>query len=293
MKKQSPFFSLPFYVLPLMILLLLTVVFPRCSKTKTADKVNSVQLATDPILGTYLTDNKGYTLYYFSNDIDGGINKCTGGCLAVWPIFYDSLLSTSTVGTGLKASDFTTITTSLGTKQTAYKGWPLYYYAPKDASGANVREAAGLKGGEKIGNIWFVLKTDYTIMLANKKVVAAGTTDSTTKEFLTDSAGNTLYYFGKDSTSPTTLPANCTGGCITTWPVYYTPNTNFPSLLNKADFGTITRTDGPNGTNRLQSTYRGRPLYYYTPDANTRGVAKGEGVGKIWFVMKPDVTKIN
>jgi predicted lipoprotein with Yx(FWY)xxD motif len=130
-------------------------------------------------------------------------------------------------------------------------------------------------------------------MLGNKKVVASGTTDSTTKEFLTDSAGNTLYYFSKDSLNPTTLPTNCIAGCITTWPVYYSPNTNFPSLLVKADFGTITRADGPGGANRLQSTYKGRPLYYYAPDANTRGAAKGEGVGKIWFVMKPDVTKIN
>ena len=293
MKKQASCFSLPLYVLTAAVLLFFSVVLKSCAKTKTAEKVNSVQLANSAALGSYLTDNKGYTLYYFSNDIDGGINKCTGGCLAVWPIFYDSLLSASTVGTGLNASDFNTITTSLGTKQTAYKGWPLYYYAPKDASGANTREAPGVTGGEKVGNTWFVVKTNYSIMLANKKVVASGGTDSTTKEFLTDSAGNTLYYFSKDSLNPTTLPTNCTGGCITAWPVFYTPNTVFPSLLSKADFGTITRTDGPGGSNRLQSTYRGRPLYYYTPDANSRGVAKGEGVGKVWFVMKPDVTKIN
>jgi predicted lipoprotein with Yx(FWY)xxD motif len=294
MKKQPPFFKLPFYVVPVIILLFVSVVFKSCSKSTTPDKINSVQLATDPVLGTILTDSKGYTLYYFSIDIDGGINKCTGGCLAVWPIFYDSLLSTSTLGSGLNVSDFTTITTNLGTKQTAYKGWPLYYYAPKDAtSGANVRELPGVKGGEKVGNVWFVVKTNYSIMLGDKKVVASGTTDSTTKEFLTDSAGNTLYYFVKDSLNPTTLPTNCIAGCITTWPVFYSPNLNLPTLLAKADFGTITRTDGTGGTNRLQSTYKGRPLYYYTPDAFVRGAAKGEGVGKNWFVVKPDILKIN
>jgi predicted lipoprotein with Yx(FWY)xxD motif len=293
MKRKPHFFRLSFYALAVLILSFLSVVFKSCSKSKTADKINSVQLANNPTLGTYLADNKGYTLYYFSNDVDGGINKCTGGCLDLWPIFYDSLLSAATLGTGLNASDFTTITTTLGTRQTAYKGWPLYYYAPKDASGKNVRENPGQTTGEKIGNIWYVVKTDYTIMIANKKVGISGTTDSTTKEFLTDSAGNTLYYFSKDSTSPSTLPANCTGTCIATWPVFYTPNLNLPSLLNKADFASITRTDGPNGTTRLQSTFKGRPLYYYTPDNKTRGAAKGEGVGKIWFVMKPDVTKIN
>ncbi len=295
MKKQSPFFRLKTYVVPVMALLFLSILLKSCSKDKTpaAAKITSVQLAADASLGNLLTDNKGYTLYYFSNDVNGGINKCTGGCLALWPIFYDSLLSASTLGSGLNVADFGVITASTGQKQTTYKGWPLYYYAPKDASGANVRELPGVRSGEKVGNIWFVVRPDYTIFLANKKVAPPASTDSTTKEFLTDSVGNTLYYFTKDSLNPTTLPTNCVGGCITTWPVFYTPNLNIPSLLVKADFGEITRTDGAGGTTRKQTTYRGRPLYYYTPDAFTRGTAKGEGVGTVWWVMKPDVVKIN
>ncbi len=292
MKKHLPF-RLPSYVIPLLALICLPVLFKSCAKATTPEKITSVQLSSDPVLGSILTDRKGYTLYYFSNDVDGGISKCTGGCLAVWPVFYDSLLSASTVGSGLNAADFTTVIHPTGVKQNAYKGWPLYYYAPRDAAGTNVRELPGEKKGEKVGNIWFVVKTNYSVFLGNKKVGIAGTTDSTTKEFLTDSAGNTLYLFTKDSLNPTTLPTNCITGCIATWPVFYTSNKNIPSLLNKADFGEIIRNDGPNGTTRKQSTYKGRPLYYYTPDAYTRGVAKGEGVGKVWFVMKPDISKIN
>jgi predicted lipoprotein with Yx(FWY)xxD motif len=292
MKKQSLFFKMTCYVVPVMILLFLSVVFKSCSKSDTPAKITSVQLTTDAVLGTFLTDNKGYTLYYFSNDVDG-ISKCTGGCSAVWPAFYDSLLSASTLGSGLNVADFATITTSTGTKQTTYKGWPLYYYAPKDVNNVNVRELPGEKKGEKVGNVWFVLKTNYSVMLANKKVVTSGTTDSTVKEFLIDSAGNTLYFFVKDSLNPTTLPVNCINGCATTWPVFYTPNMVMPSLLVQSDFGTITRNDGPGATVRLQSTYRGRPLYYYAPDAFTRGMAKGEGVGKVWWVMIPGITKIN
>jgi predicted lipoprotein with Yx(FWY)xxD motif len=295
MKKQPLFFRVATYVVPLTILLFISIVFKSCSKDSTPTTpapVKSVQVGTDATLGSYLTDGKGFTIYFFAVDVDG-VSKCAGGCLAVWPVFYDSLLSATTLGTGLKASDFTTITATSGAKQTAYKGWPLYYYAPKDASGNNVREAAGVKGGEKVGNTWFVVKTDYSIMLGDKKVGESGTTDSLTKEFLVDSAGNTLYYFGKDSLSPSTLPLNCTGACITTWPVFYSPLASIPSLLNKADFGTITRTDGTGGTNRLQSTYKGRPLYYFAPDTFVRGAVKGEGVGKIWFVTNPDVAKIN
>ena len=296
MKKQAPFFRPTLYVVPVMILLVLSVALKSCSKSTATvtppAPVASVQLATDATLGTFLTDGKGFTLYYFAVDVDG-VGKCAGGCLAVWPVFYDSLLSATTLGTGLNASDFTTVTAAGGARQTAYKGWPLYYFAPKDGSGNNVREAAGLKGGEKVGNTWFVAKTGYSVLLAQKKVVASGTTDTTSKEFLIDSAGNTLYFFTKDSLNPTTLPTNCVNGCIAAWPVFYTANITVPSLLLKSDFGTITRTDGAGGTTRLQSTYRGRPLYYFTPDAYSKGVAKGEGVGTVWWVMKPDVAKIN
>ena len=292
MKKQPLYFRLGSYALTAICLLLISVFLKGCAKDTTPEKIKSVQLATDAVLGTMLTDSKGFTLYYFSNDIDGA-SKCTGGCLAVWPIFYDSLLSASSLGAGLNAADFSTLVTSSGAKQTTYKGWPLYYYAPKDANGVNVRELAGEKKGEKVGNVWFVVKTNYSILLANKKVGTAGTTDSTTKLFLTDSAGNTLYLFTKDSLNPTTLPTNCINGCITAWPVFYTSNITIPSSLNKADFGEITRTDGAGGATRKQSTYRGRPLYYYTPDGYIRGVAKGEGVGKVWWVMLPGITKIN
>lgn len=289
MKKQPPFFRPASYAIPVIVLLLLSVIFKSCSKNNSSAPapVNSVQLANDPVLGSYLTDNKGFTLYFFADDADG-ISTCKGGCLTVWPVFYDSLLSAATLGTGLTATDFAVITNSTGAKQTTYKGWPLYHFAPNGS-----REAAGQKGGEKVGNTWFVLKPNYSLMLANKKVVASGTTDSTMKEFLIDSAGNTLYYFGKDSLSPATLPINCIGGCIATWPVFYTPNNVMPSSLAQSDFGTITRSDGPGGANRLQSTYRGRPLYYFAPDSSRRGSAKGEGVGKIWYVMNPDITKIN
>ena len=292
MKKQPHYFRLGFYVVSAMYLVFISVFLKGCAKDKTPEQIKSVQLATDALLGTILTDSKGYTLYYFSNDVDG-TSKCAGGCLAVWPIFYDSLLSATTLGTGLKAADFGTLTTATGTKQTTYKGWPLYYYAPRDANGVNVRELAGEKKGEKVGNVWFVVKTDYSIMLANKKIGIAGTADSTTKLFLTDSAGNTLYLYTKDSLNPGTLPSNCLGGCITAWPVFYSPASSLPSMLAKADFGEITRTDGPGGATRKQSTYKGRPLYYYTPDAYTRGVVKGENVGKVWYVMTPGITKIN
>jgi predicted lipoprotein with Yx(FWY)xxD motif len=251
----------------------------------------ALKVATSNTLGTYIADSKGRTLYVFAPDIDG-TSKCAGGCLLVWPPFYDSSISVTTIPNSLTASDFTTVTATNGQKQTAYRGWPLYYYAPKDTNGNNVAEAAGETKGENVGKVWFVAKPAYDVMIASKTVLHAVTKDSSAKQFLVDSAGNTLYYFLKDELKPDSLSTNCIGNCILTWPVFHGNVADLPSLLLKTDFGEIVRNDGPGGTQRKQTTYRGRPLYYYTPDAFQKGAAKGQGVGNNWFVTAPDVTSI-
>jgi len=95
---------------------------------------------------------------------------------------------------------------------------------------------------------------------------------------LTDSAGRTLYMFGTDVAG---IPS-CTGGCETVWPLYYSSNASTDLNLPSAEVGVVTRTDG-----RKQSTYKGYPLYYYKDDA-APNETKGDGIGGIWFVAKPD-----
>lgn len=107
----------------------------------------TVNTTMNKTLGTYLVNETGFTLYYFANDAPGkGVSNCSGGCVALWPLFYAKNI---TVPSGLNPADFTTITRKDGMKQTAFKGWPLYYYSkdakPGDANGN------GFKG------IWFVL----------------------------------------------------------------------------------------------------------------------------------------
>ncbi len=58
---------------------------------------------------------------------------------------------------------FSFITRSDGSKQTTYKGWPLYTYSEILHSGQT--------SGDGIENIWFVAKPDYTVMLANNQLV--------------------------------------------------------------------------------------------------------------------------
>jgi predicted lipoprotein with Yx(FWY)xxD motif len=94
--------------------------------------------------------------------------------------------------------------------------------------------------------------------------------------YLTDSKGMTLYYYTKDTDGNSA----CYGGCATAWPIFYAPTVSVPSNLKAADFGTITRTDGTK-----QTTYMGWPLYYWQKDAKA-GDMTGEGVGKVWYVLK-------
>ena len=243
----------------------------------------TVRLVDNPALGSHLTDAQGNTIYYFARDL-AGTNTCTGGCAAVWPIFYEPNLM---LGAGLKAEDFATVTTADGRLQTTYKGWPMYHYAPLDATGQNVREKAGEVRGENVGGVWFVVKPNYSVRLARTNVVNKTTNQSVLKSFLIDSQGRTLYTFGRDQTSPTTQPTNCSGNCIATWPVYLETGRVLPSNLKASDFDAITRPDGPNGTTRQQTTYKGLPLYYYTPDGARRNKVEGDGIGNIWSVATP------
>ena len=94
--------------------------------------------------------------------------------------------------------------------------------------------------------------------------------------YLTDSKGMTLYYYTKDADGQSA----CYGGCAKAWPVFYTSTVTIPPSLDASDFGTITRTDGT-----MQTTYYGWPLYYWVNDKKP-GDMTGEGVGKVWYIMK-------
>ncbi len=91
--------------------------------------------------------------------------------------------------------------------------------------------------------------------------------------------GMSLYYFTKDSTNTST----CTGTCATTWPPYTVGFAVTPIGDAKATgkIGTITRADGSK-----QLIYDGVPLYRYSGD-KTDLDTNGQGVGGVWYVVKP------
>jgi predicted lipoprotein with Yx(FWY)xxD motif len=107
----------------------------------------SINLSTNDTLGTYLVNQTGFTLYYFMNDAPGNdISRCNGKCAEIWPPFYAETL---TVANGLNAADFTSQLRADGKKQTAYKGWPLYFYS-KDTKQKDAY-------GQGFNKVWFVV----------------------------------------------------------------------------------------------------------------------------------------
>jgi predicted lipoprotein with Yx(FWY)xxD motif len=282
----KPVLRLPFLLrlptLALASLLLTTLLLSSCKKGGTeATPAAAIQLRNDATLGSFLTDGEGNTLYYFTLDVTGSNSCGTADCASEWPIFHAATL---TVGPGLNAADFTTAKTASGLEQTLYKGWPLYYFATP-GNGHAVREQPGQTLGEGLNKAWYVVRPDYTVLIALNEVLNKTSNDAAFKSYLIDPQGRTLYTYRADAAHPATQATNCTGGCVDTWPVFYQAVIKVPSGLKASDFGTLTRTDGPNGGTRLQTTYKGQPLYYYAPDNAVRGKAAGEGGD--WAVAMP------
>ncbi|HSU49558.1 MAG TPA: hypothetical protein VLJ41_03175 [Segetibacter sp.] len=283
-----------FHCLPVVVMTVIGLLSaPSCKKESGPAAVfPKIQLTTSTTLGTYLTDSLNNALYYFSNDFDGKSN-CTGGCLNIWPIYYaGDNLTQAQLPSGLEITDFGTITTSTGAKQTTYKTWPLYYYAPA-VNGTNVRENPGETKGEGVGGIWFVAKPDYSIMLVNAQLVGNDGknykndyTEGTGKTvYFSDMKGVTLYAFARDSFNINKYTKSDFSN-NPTWPLYETDKTVAPSIIDKTLFSSI------NVFGKKQLTYKGWPMYYFGADSMKRGLNKGISVptpGSLWPVITKDV----
>ncbi len=253
--------------------LCLLLILAACSKNNN-DPVtppvvgDNILLSSTTGFGDILTDSAGNSLYFFSIDANGN-SGCTGDCVVHWPFFHTDSLR---LASGLSASDFSTITRSDGQKQTTYKGWPLYHYAG-DAQAGDVN-------GDKVGNVWFVAKPDYTFMMAQTQLVgkdgvsydSTATANTSSTLYITDDWGRTLYAFSPDSfnVNKFTKP-DFSNDAV--WPIVQgTTVEHVPSVLSSSDFTSIT-VYGKN-----QYTYRGWPMYYFGPDSLTRGKTLGVSV---------------
>ena len=90
-----------------------------------------------------LSNPDGRALYTFDQDSSGRSN-CTGGCLAKWPAFTASDASRA-------SGDFSIIVRDDGTRQWAFQGKPLYFFAG-DSQPGEVK-------GDNVGGIWHALRS--------------------------------------------------------------------------------------------------------------------------------------
>jgi predicted lipoprotein with Yx(FWY)xxD motif len=97
----------------------------------------------------HLIAYNGMTLYTYSKDSDG-TSVCVDECAKNWPPYVvgaEDNLTQLKAGVNGKVS---TITRADGTLQVTYNGKPLYFYKNDTKSGDTT--------GDKIGNVWFVVK---------------------------------------------------------------------------------------------------------------------------------------
>jgi len=124
---------------------LLSVAAALLFSTVTYADHHAVKVTKSEKLGSFLTDTKGMTLYWFKSDSPGK-SACTGGCVEKWPLYYRKEVKPPEE---VKAADFSTITREDGKPQTTFRGYPLYYFAGD--------KAAGDANGQGLKDVWFVI----------------------------------------------------------------------------------------------------------------------------------------
>jgi len=108
----------------------------------------TINIVSKAIIGNYLVDNRGMTLYYTVSDRPGYSNL-PDETLLVWPVFY---VPNNIVPPSLNTSDFGPYTRDNNVRQTTYKGYPLYYFSQDKLPGDTL--------GNKAGGVWFVVNPD-------------------------------------------------------------------------------------------------------------------------------------
>ncbi len=102
-----------------------------------------------------------------------------------------------------------------------------------------------------------------------------------TDGIMTNSAGMTLYTFDKDAIF--SGKSACNGQCATNWPPFAAGATD----QEGGDWTPVTRDDGSK-----QWAWLGKPLYLWSKDRKP-GDMTGEGVNKVWHVVKPEPRPID
>jgi predicted lipoprotein with Yx(FWY)xxD motif len=117
--------------------LLATLVLAACSSMSSMMGAAPAKTADGVLVGP-----NGMTLYTFDRD-SAGKSACNGPCATNWPPLMAKSSDTS-------SGDWSAVTRDDGSRQWAYKGKPVYFWA-KDAK-------PGDRTGDGVNNVWHLAR---------------------------------------------------------------------------------------------------------------------------------------
>lgn len=225
-------------------------------------QATTVGIVDDRVLGFHLVDPDGFTLYARRGEAPGRL-LCTGACLEEWlPL---ELASGQPTGPETIQADLGVFDRGDGTRQVTYKNQPLY--RNRDETEPNQGSGNGQEGA------WFAVNVLPAVFVAVHPQLG---------EILVGPTGMTLYTYEGDPAGS----YQCDEGCSENFPplvVTLTPGA--PARL-RGEIATMVRLpDGWHGR-RVQVTYQGRPLYFWSRDERP-GDATGIGLAGKWEVARP------
>ena len=94
----------------------------------------TINLGQDALLGAFLVDHRGFTLYLFAQDTLN-TSTCTGECAEEWPPLLITNTLAATAGAGVDPLKLGTTMRADGSIQVTYKDWPLYYFDEDEQAG--------------------------------------------------------------------------------------------------------------------------------------------------------------
>lgn len=103
-------------------------------------------------------------------------------------------------------------------------------------------------------------------------------------EILVGPEGQTLYVFDQDTRGEGA--STCYDDCASNWPPLTVDGEPTTGESVTADLTTFEREDGS-----AQVAADGWPLYYFAADESP-GDTNGQGVGEVWWVLRPDGTPV-
>jgi len=224
----------------------------------------TLMLSYTNALGLHFSTINDEGIYYFAGDIPSSNSSNIAGNLAYpfKPFFEASINVPSTVDTLL----FSTITGQNGTRQVAYRGWPLYSCIQDVNPGDVFGDSYNIYNETTVLPLWFLMKYNYNLMIAFNDFQGV---------YLTDGMGRTLYYNVNDQES---MPIYMN---TQFWTPYNSTPTVAPNALPLDSTKLFTRSDGLS-----QVEYLTYPLYYYVGDAKP-GDMKGNSLMGEWFIINP------